>query len=44
MQSATRSIFRSLVGIALAAAGTWLANYLTDRIFGTEEIDAGHAA
>jgi len=44
MQSATRSIFRSLVGIAFAAAGTWLANYLTDRIFGAEEIDGGHAA
>ena len=44
MQSATRGIFRSLVGIALAAAATWLANYLTERIFGPEEIDAGHVS
>lgn len=41
MQSLSRSIFRSLVGIALAGAATWFANYLTERIFGPEEIEAG---
>ncbi len=43
MQSATRNIFRSLVGIALAAGATWLANYLTERIFGPDELEAGKA-
>lgn len=41
MQNTTRTIFRSLVGIALAATATWLANYLTERIFGAEELEAG---
>lgn len=43
MQNASRTIFRSLVGIALAAGATWLANYLTERIFGPEELAAGKA-
>ncbi len=34
-------MFRSLMGIALAALATWLANYLTERIFGPEELEAG---
>lgn len=41
MNSLARTMFRSLMGVALAAASTWLANYLTDRIFGSEEIEAG---
>ncbi len=41
MQGVSRSIFRSLMGIALAAAATWLANYLTEKIFGPEELEAG---
>jgi len=43
MQSATRNIFRSLVGIALAAGATWLANYLTERVFGPDELEASNA-
>jgi hypothetical protein len=41
MHSVSRSVFRSLMGIALAALATWLANYLTDKIFGPEELEAG---
>lgn len=41
MQGVSRNIFRSLMGIALAAAATWLANYLTEKIFGPEELEAG---
>ena len=41
MQGTARSIFRSLLGVALAAGATWLANYLTERIFGPEELEAG---
>lgn len=39
--SLARAMFRSLIGIVLAAIGTWLANYLTERIFGPEELEAG---
>lgn len=41
MQGVSRSIFRSLMSIALAAVATWLANYLTEKIFGPEELEAG---
>ncbi len=41
MQGTARSIFRSLAGIALAAAATWFANYLTERLFGPEELETG---
>lgn len=41
LQGTARSIFRSLLGVALAAGATWLANYLTERIFGAEELEAG---
>jgi hypothetical protein len=30
-----------LIGVALAALATWFANYLTDKIFGPEELEAG---
>lgn len=43
MQSLSRTMFRSLIGVALAALATWLANYLTERIFGPEELEAGDA-
>ena len=41
MQGLSRTMFRSLMGVALAALATWFANYLTERIFGPEELEAG---
>jgi hypothetical protein len=41
MQGLSRTMFRSLIGVALAALATWFANYLTERIFGPEELEAG---
>ena len=41
MQGVSRTMFRSLIGVALAALATWLANYLTERIFGPEELESG---
>ena len=41
MQGVSRTMFRSLMGVAFAALATWLANYLTERIFGPEELEAG---
>jgi hypothetical protein len=35
----TRNLFRSLLGLVLAAAATWLANELTNRIFGYEDVE-----
>lgn len=32
-----RSTFRGVLGLVLVAAATWLANYLTERIFGPED-------
>ncbi|ACZ38461.1 hypothetical protein Sthe_1025 [Sphaerobacter thermophilus DSM 20745] len=32
-----RNVVRGILNLVLAAAATWLANYLTDRIFGPEE-------
>lgn len=32
-----RSLFRSILGLAMAAAATWLANYITDLVFGPED-------
>lgn len=31
-----RSTVRSILGLVLVAAATWLANYITDQIFGQE--------
>ena len=31
-----RSTTRSILGLVLVAAATWLAGYITDRIFGPE--------
>ena len=31
-----RSTVRSILGLVLVAAATWLANYITDQIFGEE--------
>jgi hypothetical protein len=32
-----RNIVRSILGLLFVAAATWLANYVTERIFGPEE-------
>lgn len=37
MNSLVRNTVRGLLGIVLAAAATWLANFITDQIFGPEE-------
>jgi hypothetical protein len=34
----TRNVARGILGLILAAAATWLANWITERIFGPEEI------
>jgi hypothetical protein len=34
-----RNLFRSMLGLVLAAAATWLANELTNRIFGIEDAE-----
>lgn len=31
-----RNTVRSILGLILVAAATWLANYITDQIFGEE--------
>ena len=35
-----RNTFRSVLGLLLVAGATWLANYITERVFGPEEIGA----
>lgn len=37
MNSLARNTTRAILGILLAAAANWVANYLIDRIFGPEE-------
>lgn len=32
-----RNVFRGILNLVLAAAATWLANVITDRVFGPEE-------
>jgi hypothetical protein len=38
-----RNAFRSLLGLMLVAAATWLANYITEKVFGSEEIETTSA-
>ena len=37
MNSLVRNTTRALIGILLAAAATWLTNFIIDQIFGPEE-------
>jgi hypothetical protein len=37
MNSLVRNTVRGILGILLAAAANWLANYIVDRVFGPEE-------
>jgi hypothetical protein len=32
-----KNLFRGILGLVLAAAATWLANYLADTIFGADD-------
>ena len=32
-----RNTVRGVLGLVLVAAATWLANYMTERLFGPEE-------
>ena len=32
-----RNVFRGVLSLVLAAVATWLADYITERIFGPEE-------
>lgn len=32
-----RNLVRSMLGLVLVAAATWLANYITEQLFGPEE-------
>lgn len=34
-----RNLVRGILNLVLAAAATWLANYLVERLFGPEEAD-----
>lgn len=34
-----RSTVRSVLGLVLVAIATWLANYITDQLFGKEETE-----
>ncbi|CCF83182.1 conserved exported hypothetical protein [Nitrolancea hollandica Lb] len=36
-----RNVFRGILSLILAAVATWLANYITERIFGPEEEEHG---
>jgi hypothetical protein len=37
----TRNLVRGILGLLLATAATWLAAWITERIFGPEEELAG---
>ena len=37
MNSLMRNTVRGILGIVLAAGATWLANFITEKIFGPEE-------
>ncbi len=36
----TKNLVRGILNLVLAAAATWVANYIVDRIFGPDEIEA----
>ena len=35
----TKNIVRGILNLVLAAAATWLANFIVDRIFGPDELE-----
>lgn len=36
----TKNLVRGILNLILAAAATWLANFIVDRIFGPDEVEA----
>lgn len=36
----TKNLVRGILNLVLAAAATWLANFIVDRIFGPDEVEA----
>ena len=38
-----RNTVRGILGLVLAAAATWLANFIVEKIFGPEETEASEA-
>jgi len=38
-----RNVVRGILGLVLAAAATWLANYIVEKIFGPEEQEAAQS-
>ncbi len=38
-----RNLVRGVLNLVLAAAATWLANYLVERLFGPEEAGSEHS-
>lgn len=37
-----RNLVRGILGLILAAAATWLANYIVEKMFGPEEPELEH--
>lgn len=35
----TKNLVRGILGLVLAAAATWLANFIVDAIFGADELE-----
>jgi hypothetical protein len=35
-----RNTVRGILGLILAAAAAWLSNYIVDKLFGPEEVEA----
>jgi hypothetical protein len=35
-----KNLTRGILNLVLAAAATWLANYIVDRVFGADELEA----
>lgn len=38
-----RNTARGILGLVLAAAATWLANFIVDKVFGPEEAEGSPA-
>jgi hypothetical protein len=36
----TKNLVRGILNLVLAAAATWVANYIVDRIFGPDQAEA----
>ena len=37
----TKNLVRGILNLVLAAAATWLSNYIVERVFGPDEIGGG---